>query len=728
MYATSNRNIVGQRSLTLLALIALLALPSTIRAAEPAPPGQEADQEQQEEAQELDLTAREFVFVEGSLPLVPTSNTIATKLPVPLRRTPQNVGVVTRGLFDEQYGQVLGDALTNISSINVQPGFGVTDYFIIRGFDSLSSSLILTDGAPEPEATFYQLYNVEVVEVLKGPGGFLYGSNPLAGTVNLVRKQPLPNRRLGLGVAYGGFDTVEGTFDGNLGRPGGEVSGRLNGLFRRADSWRDNKSSEVFAVNPTVSWQLAPEHRINAGFEYLSSDFTPDAGIPLYFGEIADVDPANDYNSPLDRSEQSLYRFQVDYEGRLSDGLTLRNKFYVRDLDWISDGSLILGTFPDFSFGPSGPIPTGTSSVQRSLILLDDHQRLIGNQAEAVLSFSTGSVRHELLAGVELTHLADDYTLNVGLIPPVDLDDPVDPGLQPPVFPDSAGAPRSFVFAPYVIDQISLSNRFQVLAGARLDTIDFDDAINGRSRTDTELSPMIGAVWLPTEDVSFYGNWSRSFAPPSPRALESLEPERSEQFEFGVKLTALDGRARLTASVYQLERDNIAIPDDNGFTQQVGNQRSRGFEIDVAGDLPGGLHGVFTYAYTDAELTRFSEQVLVFLPGEVLPFVFDRSGNTPAFAPRDLLSVWVGKNLFNGLGVALGGRYTGRQYIAEDNDFELPGSFVVSGQVSYAFSGYRLSLNVENLTDTSYFLRGFGSQSVTPAAPIALYARLSANF
>ena len=84
----------------------------------------------------------------------------------------------------EQNARVMGDALANVSNVNVQPGFGVTDYFTVRGFDSLSSGLILTDGAPEPEATYWQLYNVELVEVLKGPGGFLYGSNPLAGTVN----------------------------------------------------------------------------------------------------------------------------------------------------------------------------------------------------------------------------------------------------------------------------------------------------------------------------------------------------------------------------------------------------------------------------------------------------------------------------------------------------------------------------------------------------------------
>jgi len=708
----------------------LLLLAAPVAAAGLYPPtivmAQETDAE--EAGQELDLRAREVVFVEGSLPLVPTSNTIATKLSLSLQATPQNIGIVTRGLIQEQYGRVAGDALRNVSNVNVQPGFGVTDYFTVRGFDSLSSALILTDGAPEPETTFYQLYNVEVVEVLKGPGGFLYGSNPLAGAVNLVRKQALPRNGFGAGVAYGGFNTFEGTVDGNLGRPGGEVFGRLNALYRRADSWRDNKSSEVFAINPTGTWQVGEDHRINGSFEYLRSDFSPDAGVPLYLGEIASVDPANDYNTAVDRSEQDLYRLQVDYEGRINDTVTLRNKFYVRNLDWISDGTLILGAFPDFAVTPGGIFPTGTASVQRSLILLDDKQRLIGNQAEAVLSFATGSVRHEMLAGFEITRLSDEYTLDIGLVRPVDLDNPNDQTRDPFVFPDSAGTPTSTVFAPYVVDQISFSDRFQVLAGARFDTIDFTDELNDRSRSDSEISPMLGAVWLANSELSVYGNWSRSFAPPSPRALESLEPERSEQFEFGVKLALLDGRARATASVYQLERENIAIPDDNGFTQQVGNQRSRGFEVDLAAELSDGLHGVLAYAYNDAELTRFSERVLLFTPVGVVPAVFDRSGNRPAFAPEHLLSAWVSKSFRNGLGLGVGARYMGAQFISEDNAFELPSALIVNGQGSYGFDAYRVSLNVENLTDRSYFQRGFGSQSVTPAAPVAFYARLSADF
>ena len=102
-------------------------------------------------------------------------------MPVLPRDLPLSVAVVGRPLLDEQRALVLGDALENVSGVNVATGFGVFDFFVIRGFDSLTSGLVLTDGLPEPESTFYPLYNVRQVEVLKGPASFLLGGNPLAG-------------------------------------------------------------------------------------------------------------------------------------------------------------------------------------------------------------------------------------------------------------------------------------------------------------------------------------------------------------------------------------------------------------------------------------------------------------------------------------------------------------------------------------------------------------------
>ena len=121
----------------------------------PSQSSQDEPPSQSEQEEEQRGQAREFIFVEGSLPFVPTSNTIATKLPLSLQLTPLHVGIVTEALFQEHYDVTVSGALGNISNINIQPGNGVNDFFIIRGFDSLSSTLIMTDGAPEPETTFY---------------------------------------------------------------------------------------------------------------------------------------------------------------------------------------------------------------------------------------------------------------------------------------------------------------------------------------------------------------------------------------------------------------------------------------------------------------------------------------------------------------------------------------------------------------------------------------------
>ncbi len=699
--------------------LALTVAPATAAA-------QSASQDEPE--QQLPLRATEFIFVEGSLPLIPSGNTIASKLPLPLQLTPNNVGIVTAGLFEQQRAHVLGDALINVSGLNVQPGFGgVHDFFVVRGFDSISSSLILTDGAPEPEATFYQLYNVELVEVLKGPGGFLYGSNPLAGTVNLVRKQPFATRGLRVSTSGGSFSTFDGTIDANHASADGRVAFRLNALVRDAGGYRDGRSGNAVALNPALTWQIADRHSLNANFEYARADFSPEAGVPLLFNEIPPVRRENNYNAASDRSEQDVYRFQIDYEGHLSDTVRIRNKLYYRGLDWLSDGTLLIGAFPEFG---AGFVPTGRTVVARSQIQLNDRQKILGNQFEAIFDFDTGAVRHNLLAGIEASRHTDDFTIDAFLLGSVELFSPVEPGGPPfPLGSVGAGNARSFVVAPYVIDQITFADRLQVLAGARLDNIDFDDQLTGRSRNDSKLSPMFGAAWAASEDVSIYGNYSRSFAPPSPRTFEDLAPEEGEQVELGLKLRFLDGRARATAAVYRLVRDNIAIPDDNGFSQQIGNQRSSGFEVEVAAEPGAGFRGVVSYAYNDAELTEFSERVTGFTPFGV-PFeqTIDRSGNRPAFAPEHLLNVWVSKTLVSGLGVSLGGRYIGNQFIAEDNAFNIDNAFIVSGALAYDWSRYRISVNVQNLTDSAYFARGFGSQSVTPANPVAATLRLGYEF
>jgi outer membrane receptor for monomeric catechols len=225
----------------------LAAAPLAAQESEPAAAGALAEAEPAAAAEEApDPT---YIFgtaleVTGELPWIPSSNTVAAKLPLPLRETPASVAVVPGPLLAEQGANVLGDALENVSGLGVHTGSGVFDFFVVRGFDSVSSGLILSDGAPELETTFYQLYNVERAEVFKGPTSFLYGGGPLAGTVNLVRKQPLPGAFGRITAGAGSFDTREATADANLAAADGSLAFRVNGLWRESDGHRDGRASD----------------------------------------------------------------------------------------------------------------------------------------------------------------------------------------------------------------------------------------------------------------------------------------------------------------------------------------------------------------------------------------------------------------------------------------------------------------------------------------------------
>jgi iron complex outermembrane recepter protein len=657
------------------------------------------------------------VVVEDSISYIPLLSTVTAKLPAPLQATPASVEVVTAPLFESQNATLLGQALNNVSGVVAHSGFGVFDYFTIRGFDSLSSALVLTDGAPEPQSTYYQLYNVERIEVLKGPGGFLYGGNPLAGSINLVRKQPLAENALQLSGSFGSFETYRGGLDLNRVTSDGKLAFRLNMFGQDSNHYRDDSEHRQFGVNPAVTWHVGERTSLTTDLEYLSLKYQPDVGLPLVGNRVADVPRTRSYQSPFDFSDQEMYRFRVDVNTFLSDSVTLRNKTYFTRLDWRADGTLFGGTFPNQS---------GRLEVNRVLTQLDDSQTLFGNQFEGVFLFDTGRINHTLLTGFEVTRLGDRFDLDAAFLPGIDLDAPVEPAAGP-LFPIpgqwEVGDVRSWVFAPFFVNQMSLSTRWEVFLGGRLDILDYEEGLSAVSRDDRRFSPLVGFSYRPRPDFSLYANAGSAFAPPSTRVIGEREPEESRQYEVGLKKQLYEGRLQGTLALYHLDRTNIAIPDNLGVLRQTGSQRSRGVEAKVAGEPRPGWYILASYAFTDSELTEFRE--LFINPFDPFsPVVLDRSGNRPAFAPRHLFKFWTLREFPGGWGIGGGGRFVGPQFIAEDNAFSVDRYVVFDAMASYRVNNWRWSVNLRNLTDRNYYTRGFGSTSVLPASPFGVYARV----
>ncbi len=296
---------VTRTGLLLFILLLTLALPVAVgdghaaeTAEEPQPDTASADAGEHDNADVPSPAnvVNEMVIVEGSLPYVPTSNMIGTHLPIPLRWIPANLGTVTEFVIREQRAFVLGETLKNVSGVHAQTQSGVADFFSVRGYDSLSGALVTTDGAPEPEVSFYQTYNVERIEVLKGPGGFLHGrtglSGALAGTVNIVRRQPEPVTFAAVGGSFGSYGTYQGNLDYNFAPDNSDrFSFRLNALYRESEGYRDDKQNETVALNPAFAWRIGDNTTLNVNLEYLDIQHQPDSGIPLLNNQIPDVDP-----------------------------------------------------------------------------------------------------------------------------------------------------------------------------------------------------------------------------------------------------------------------------------------------------------------------------------------------------------------------------------------------------------------------------------------------------
>jgi iron complex outermembrane receptor protein len=305
----------------------------------------------------------------------------------------------------------------------------------------------------------------------------------------------------------------------------------------------------------------------------------------------------------------------------------------------------------------------------------------------------------------------------------VDLVDPVEPDVPPPVnIPplSQVADTRAWLLAPYVLDQISFSPKFNLTLGGRFDALDFEDDVSGLTRDSDKFSPLAGFSFLPYPELSLYASASQAFGPPSSQVAGNFEPEKSTQFEGGIKKKFLDGSGLLTLAVYQIERENIAIPDETGVSRQTGSQRSRGFELDVASEFDHGIFVMAAYAYTDSVLTEFREWVDLSF-GQLPPILVDRSGNRPPFAPEHIFNVSLIKDFGRGFSLGMGARYLSKQYISADNAFAIDPSVILDASLSYQLERWRIQFNLKNLTNTDYETRGFGSTSVLPANPVSFY-------
>ena len=644
---------------------------------------------------------------------------------VDLKRAPFSLSVVTSRSLRESGARQLSDGLLGASSVNVTSGFAIFDEFSIRGFDSLTNGLVLIDGVREPESTFLPAYNIERLEILKGPSGFAGGPDAAAGTVNVLRKQPLGRTFAAGGARFGTFNAYDVDADLGIANEAATASARLPFFVRGSDGFRDRENSQ-WGINPGLRFNRASGFVAVVNYERLRSEFLPDAGLPLFNGAVPSVSVETVYQSPFDYSEQDVDRARVRLEKKIGGRSAIKNLAYYTRLGWKSDGTLFVGAFADPRI-PGGPL------TARTLTVLDDVQTLKGNRLWFETSRTSGSSSHLLSIGAEAYQLADDYSLDVALLPMIGLLQPFETATRPLSFiPGQSlrAEARNSVLSAFAFDEATFGSRVTALGGIRFDTFKFKEEAFGLEETWDRVSPFLGLNIELGATVSAFGGYSAGFSPASTLALGQKEPEETKQIEGGLRFTSTDGRARVAATAFELKRESITVPDGSGQPRPTGDQRSRGFEIESS--LDRGRVGIaVNYTYTNGELTRFAESGIVgFNPATFQPVygTLDRSGNVSPFAPKHLFSIRGRLDLGSGFLASAGLRANSEQYIAEDNAFAIPGATFVDASLSYSRGAARVSVIGDNLFDEDTFTRGFASYSVLPVAPRRVSVRLDLRY
>ena len=642
--------------------------------------------------------------------------TTATKIPTTSLLIPASISSVPGTLLADQNATTLHEALNNVPGATMHRDAGAIEMFFLRGFDSAANGLLLIDGAYEPRTGINQTYNVDRVEVVRGPIGFLYGGNAVAGTVNMVRKRPEGSSFQRISFLGGSYSSAYGTADVNQSSADGKKRFRLNAMWNSSDNYRDDKAGSARAVNPSFTF-AGERTSINFDFEAQHTRGKNDGGIPIVLGKMPDVPRTNSYQSPFDTYNQDTLRFRANFEHSVNANVSLSNKTYYTTQEWTNQGTLMFGTIP---------LPTGSAFIIRGFGDLSQDVKVFGNQLDVVVKRKTGTVSHELVAGLEFQDLQVDAKIELGTLPVIDLVKPVETATLPVTFIPGAGIKIDLstrIVAPYVLETMHFSDRWHVSLGGRVDFLDQKNATTAFAQTETAVSPFLGLLFAANDRISFYGNYGKGFNPISLAVASGKpEPEVGRGTEFGFKNRLLDGRLRSSVAVYALQKDNISIVDQTGIVAQLGDQESKGLEVEVGADPGAGVSLLFAYGYTDSVLTRFNQT------DPLTGLVADRSGNAPAWVPGHVFNSWITRSFKNGLLVGGGLRYVSDRFLSEANDFTVPGYATVDANVSYQRGRWQATLHLKNLTDTKYETRSVNQVAVIPAPGFNVAAGVHVRF
>ncbi|KNZ33547.1 MAG: ligand-gated channel [Methylibium sp. NZG] len=634
----------------------------------------------------------------------------------------------------------LTQALDLSASVARQNNFGgLWNSFALRGFvgdENLPSNYLVNGfnagrgfGGPR------DLAGIDSVDVLKGPRAALLGRGEPGGTVNLVTKRPTFKSAGELRLSAGSFDTYRADADWTA--PLSEdIAVRLVGFFQEAGSFRDTVETRKYGASPSLAWRISGQSRLVYELELSHQELPFDRGVLAVNGQLGRIPPSRFLGEPGDGP------LKTDVQGHQLEFQHDFNKDWSALLGFTTRKTSLEGfsTEAELAANRQSLLVDGqTLTRQRRFRDYDATYQVIRGEING--RFQLGGLQHRLILGADLDRFENDQVFRRARAPTlasnptpaqqqaINIFNPVYgsyPLPTPTPLTNRVEVQRSLgVFAQ---DQINLTDRLQLRIGARAD--DYEQTLEDRTanrfsqRREARLSPQLGVVFQGSEALSLYTTYGENFRPLSGVDAQGngFTPNQATSTEAGAKFTL--GGIDATVAVFQIEQKNILVVDDpSAFTlAAIGKARSRGFEIDLQGDIAEGIGLWASYAYVDAKTSNAFNDANFGVP---VP-----AGTRLLNVPKHSLSLQLvtstalaGRELQWGGGLVHVGQRSGEF----TTNFKLPAYTVARAFAAYELTkSTTLRLDIDNLFDETYYTNSFSALWVQPGTPRNV--RLSAAF
>ena len=661
----------------------------------------------------------EEVIVKGNVLYSDQVN--ALKTPVEVIDVPQTVSIVTDEDIRKQGFRQIGDIIRYTPGVNTSQGEGHRDAVVFRGVRSTAD--FYQDGVRDDVQYYRSLYNVEQVEILKGPNALLFGRGGTGGILNRVTKKAMVGENFGsfdFGIdSFGGSDLAA---DYNV-ETGANTALRFNIHSDALENHRDHYDGDRFGFNPTMRIELSSATTLDLSYEHADHERFIDRGIPTYNGEPEEAFEKVTFGDPKINTttlEADIFRGSLNHD--FSD--TSKGVFTITSSEF---EKMYRNLYASGYDGQTTVTMDGYEDpTERENLIIS------GN---LINELTFGSTKHTLLIGTEMIDTEnsnlryDTYWSTTQkdkesftITRPMDFSVNVD-GVATSV--DFATKLKSKtesdieVTSFYIQDQIDVNESLKLMLGARLDTFDITvkDIKSGtsQSREDDEVSPRAGIIFKPAENISWYVSYSESFLPRSGEQFKKLtadaarlDPDVFENTEFGVKWE-ITPDLYFTAAYFDSEQTQAVRDSETGENSEIVGLQVDGFELELKGDVNEKLSIAVGVTSMDGETS---------------------SGGEPREIPDTQASLWATYQVNDRFGWGFGFTHQGESNISNNKPgLVLPDYTRVDFAAYYMISDeWSMQFNVENLTDELYFPHSHSTHQASVGEPMNARISIRRNF